>query len=281
MTTTQLNVAPVTGAIGAEIHGIDLSEPLSQFEIDAVRRALLEHLVVFFRDQHLTPDSLKTFGSRFGELDIHPLTRSMDGHPEIIEVIKEPEETINWGDDWHTDLTALPEPPLGSILYALEIPPYSGDTHFLNMYLAYETLSAAMRHFVDGLTVHHVQNLSTYRGFKSMRNFDDARASQAVHPLVRTHPETGKRALFLSRPADARIVELSEAESAALIDYLHEHASNLDLSCRFRWRAGSVAMWDNRCTRHRVTADYFYAQRGFAPARRHMQRVTIRGDRPV
>src|SRR5262249_44811714 len=152
-----------------------------------VRHAFLDHLVVFFRDQVLTPEQQKAFTRRFGPLHIHPTTVAMKEHPEIIEVIKEPEETINWGDEWHTDLTALPEPPMGSTLYAREIPPYSGDTMFANMYLAYDALSPVMKGIVDGLTCIHVQDLGGYSKQRSMGVIPGA-ASQAEHPIVRTHP---------------------------------------------------------------------------------------------
>jgi taurine dioxygenase len=179
-------------------------------------------------------------------------------------------------------LTALAAPPLGSILYGKEIPPFSGDTQFLNMYLAYETLSAPLRNFLDGLTCIHDQDVEAYgeARFKAMRNMQGASASRALHPLVRTHPETKRKALFLSRPARTTIKDLTGKESATLLAFLDEHASNPDFACRFRWRPHSVAFWDNRCTRHRVTADYFYGQRGFAPHRRHMYRVTVQGDVP-
>jgi taurine dioxygenase len=277
-----LRIEPVTGAIGAEISGIDLSDDLSDAMIGDLRRALLDHLVIFFRDQAITPEQHKAFGRRFGELHIHPITAPMAGHPEIIEVIKEPDETINWGDNWHTDLTALAAPPMGSILYAKEVPPFSGDTQFGNMYLAYETLSPSLRRFVSGLTCLHSQKAASYQsGFKAMANREEASESSAEHPLVRTHPETGKKALFLPWPGWGRIVELSPAESEAMLKLLREHADNPDFACRFRWRKHSLAFWDNRCTRHRATADYFYAQRGFPPHRRHLHRVSIQGDRPV
>ncbi len=146
-----IQVEPVSGALGAEVRGVDLAKDLSAEVVADVQRALMDHLVIFFRDQIMTPEQQKAFGRRFGELHIHPITEPMKGHPEIIEVIKEADELGNWGDEWHTDLTALPEPPLGSILYAKEVPPFSGDTQFSNMYLAYETLSSDFRRFLDGL----------------------------------------------------------------------------------------------------------------------------------
>jgi taurine dioxygenase len=275
-----IQVEPVSGALGAEVRGVDLAKDLSAEVVADLNRALMDHLVIFFRDQVMTPEQQKAFARRFGELHIHPITEPMKGHPEIIEVIKEADELGNWGDEWHTDLTALREPPMGSILYAKEVPPFSGDTQFSNMYLAYETLSSDLRHFLDGRVCHHRQNLSGYSGYKSMAN-KSSTPSDAEHPLVRTHPVTGKKALFLARPGAGLIKGLSPAESEAIFALLYRHAENPDFACRFRWKKNSVAFWDNRCTRHRVTADYFYAQRGFEPHRRHMHRVTVQGDRPA
>jgi taurine dioxygenase len=276
----RIQVEPVTGALGAEIRGIDLSQHLSDEVVADVHAALMDHLVLFFRDQTMTPEQHKAFGRRFGELHIHPITVPMTGHPEIIEVIKEADETGNWGDEWHTDLTALPEPPMGSILYAKEVPPFSGDTQFANMYLAYETLSPTMRAFLDPLVCRHVQNIAGYSGYRSMANMA-TQPSQAAHKIVRTHPVTGRKALFLPRPGAGFLEGLSPAENDAVFRLLYEHAQNPDFACRFRWKKNSVAFWDNRCTRHRVTADYFYEKRGFEPHRRHMHRVTIQGDRPI
>jgi taurine dioxygenase len=203
----------------------------------------------------------------------------MKGHPEVIEIIKEPEETHNWGDNWHTDLTGLAEPPMGSILYAKEVPPFGGDTQWSNMYLAYETLSDTMKQQIGGLRVVHASDNSTYQQFMGMTALAGP-SHESEHPLVRTHPVTGKKSLFLARKKIREIRGMKPQESAALLSFLCDHAENPDFACRFRWRVGSVAFWDNRCTQHRVTADYFYAERGFAPHRRHMQRVTIKGDRP-
>jgi taurine dioxygenase len=275
-----IEVTPLTGALGGEVQGVDLAKDLSAEVVADLRKALMDHLVIFFRDQIITPEQHKAFARRFGELHIHPITVPMKDHPEIIEVIKEADELGNWGDEWHTDLTALPEPPLGSILYAKEVPPFSGDTQFSSMYLAYETLSADFRRFLDGLVCHHVQNLSGYSGYKSMANMS-SKGAQSEHRLVRTHPDTGKKALFLPRPGAGVLKGLSRAESDAIFELLYRHSENPDFACRFRWKKNSVAFWDNRCTRHRVTADYFYAQRGFEPHRRHMHRVTIQGDRPI
>jgi taurine dioxygenase len=276
---SKFRIEPLTGALGAEIHGVSLGRPLDSDEFAGIQQALLDHLVIFFRDQELTPEQQTSFARRFGELDIHQYTAAMEGHPEVIEIIKEPEETHNWGDNWHTDLTGLPEPPMGSILYAKEVPPFGGDTQWSNMYLAYEKLSDTMKRQIGGLRVVHASDSSTYQQFKGMTALAGL-SHESEHPLVRTHPVTGKKSLFLARKKMREIRGMKPKESAALLSFLCDHAENPDFACRFRWRVGSVAFWDNRCTQHRVTADYFCAERGFAPHRRHMQRVTIKGDRP-
>ena len=276
----RIEVHPVTGALGAEIAGVDLSGTLDNETFSEIYDAFLDHLVLFFHNQELTPGQHKAFARRFGDLHVHPLTRSMPGHPEIVEVVKEPGERHNWGDGWHTDLPFLEEPPLGSVLYARDVPPFSGDTHFANMYLAYETLSDTMRGLLDGLKCVFKGGVANYSRFQGMTAIEDAGDFVAAHPVVRTHPVTGRKALYLHRKNCHSLEGMSPKESAAILDFLHGHAENPDFSCRFHWRVNSIAMWDNRCTLHRVSADYFYSERDFSPGRRHLQRVTLKGDRP-
>ena len=280
MNDGQISVNPISGALGAEISGVDLSQPLDNKTFSDIYQAFLDHLVIFFRDQVITQDQQKAFSQRFGKLHIHPLTEGMEGHPEVIEIIKEPEERHNWGDRWHIDLTGLERPTLGSVLYAKEIPEYCGDTQWANMYLAYETLSDGMKKLIDGLVCVNTGGADGYKNFKGMQHID-APPMRAEHPLVRTHPGTGKRSLFLSRKAAKHFKDMTPEESAPLLDYLYEHLINPDFACRFHWRNNSIAMWDNRCTQHRVQADYFYEERGFEPVRRRLHRVSIEGDRPV
>ena len=276
----RIDVQPVTDALGADILDIDLAARLDNETVSEFHDAFLDHLVLFFRDQQLTPDQLKDFARHFGDLHVHPLTEGMAGHPEVVEVIKEPDEHYNWGDGWHTDLLILEEPPLGSVLYAREVPPFSGDTHFANMYLAYETLSDTMQGLLEGLHCVYAGGVANYSRFQGMTAIADAGDFSAAHPIVRTHPVTGKKALYLDRKNGKFIEGMSAKESLAILEFLYDHAQNPDFSCRFRWRADSIAMWDNRCTQHRVSGDYFYAERGFRPGRRHLQRVTMKGDRP-
>ena len=276
----RIRVEPVTGALGAEIRDVDLADGLDNETISEICDAFLDHLVLFFRDQQLTPEQHKDFGRRFGALHVHPLTEGMPGHPEIVEVIKEADELHNWGDGWHTDLPFLAEPPMGSILYARDVPPFSGDTHFANMYLAYETLSDTMKDLIGDLKCNFHGNVANYSRFAGMTAIGNVGEFSATHPIVRTHPVTGRRALYLQRKTGRSIRGMSARESAAVLEFLWGHAENPDFSCRFRWRANSIAMWDNRCTQHRVSADYFCNERGFPPARRHLHRVTVAGDRP-
>jgi len=276
----RIRVEPVTGALGAEILDVDLAEKLDSETFSEIHDAFLDHLVLFFRDQHLTPEQHKDFAGRFGALHVHPLTEGMPDHPEIVEVVKEADELHNWGDGWHTDLPFLAEPPMGSVLYARDVPPFSGDTHFANMYLAYETLSDTMKGLLEGLKCVFSGNLGNYNRFAGMTAIGNVGEFSAAHPIVRTHPVTGRKALYLVRKVSKSIEGMSATESAAMLEFLCGHAENPDFSCRFRWRANSIAMWDNRCAQHRVSADYFYAERSFPPTRRCLHRVTIAGDRP-
>ena len=276
----RIDVQPVTGALGAEIFDVSLADELDNETFSEIYDAFLDHLVLFFRDQHLTPDRHKDFARRFGDLHVHPLTESMPDHPGIVEVVKEEDELHNWGDGWHTDLPFLEEPPKGSMLYAREVPPFSGDTHFANMYLAYETLSETMKNLLEGLRCVFKGGVANYSRFKGMTAIEEAGDFVAAHPIVRTHPVTGKKALYLHRKNGKSIEGMSAKESAAILDFLYDHAQNPDFSCRFHWRTNSVAMWDNRCVQHRVSADYFNSERGFRPGRRHLHRVTMKGDRP-
>ena len=277
---SRIDVEPVTGALGADISNVDLARELDNETFSEIYDAFLDHLVLFFRDQHLTPDQHKDFARHFGDLHVHPLAEGMAGHPEILEVIKEQDEHHNWGDGWHTDLPILEEPPLGSVLYAREVPPFSGDTHFANMYLAYETLSDTMKDLLEGLHCVYEGGLANYGRFQGMTAIADAGDFVAAHPIVRTHPVTARKALYLHRKIGTSIAGMSAKESLAILKFLYDHAQNPDFSCRFHWRTDSIAMWDNRCAQHRVSGDYFYSERGFSPGRRHLQRVTMKGDRP-
>ncbi len=284
MTQGTIAVTPLTSALGAEIEGIDLSRPLANRTAETVHRAFLDHQVIFFRRQDITPDQLKDFARRFGPLNIHPYIEALDGHPEILEVLKDTGDTRNFGGLWHTDLTFLEEPPLGSMLYAKEVPEAGGDTLWANKYLAYERLSDGMRDLLDGLTgvhsgatVYGPREVTGDRAAGTTMKLDQTEAAlgEVEHPVVRTHPETGRKCLFLGgREYLRRFKDMTEEESAPLIGYLNDFAVRPEFTCRFRWAPGSFAFWDNRCTQH-------YALNDYHGARRLMHRVTIDGDRPV
>lgn len=273
-------IAPISGSCGAEIYGIDLRRDLDEKTVSVIRQALLDYLVVFFRDQTLSPDDQIAFGRRFGELLVDRFTEPLDGYPEMIELIKEPEETVNFGRIWHSDSTYESEPPLGSILYALEVPPFGGDTLWANQYLAYETLSDGMKKLLERLRAVHSGHFGygtspqriKYKSIKLIdRNYETA--EEMVHPVVRTHPETGRKALYVNEGYTKHFDGMTIEESRPILEYLKWHCVRPEFTCRFRWTKGAIAFWDNRAAQHLPINDYT----GF---RRHMRRITIRGDRP-
>ena len=275
-----IQVAPVSGTLGAEVTGVDLATDLDDGAIAELRAALVEHHVLFFRDQDLSPARQVAFGRRFGELDSHPFVEGMDDHPEVIEVITEPDDKVNFGGGWHTDVTFLEEPDLGSILYAVEVPSFGGDTLFADQHAAYDSLSATMKGLLDGLVGLHSAGPQYAPGgystqSRSMRTKNAEGADRIVeHPLVRTHPESGRKGLYVNRAFTIAISGMRRNESAALLGFLFDLAVSEPFTCRFRWQAGSVAMWDNRSVQH-------YALHDYKGARRQMRRITIKGDRPV
>ncbi len=242
-----------------------------------IRRALLEHLVIFFRDQPLTPDELVRLARRFGRLDRYPFVEGLPDHPEIVEVVKREDERVNFGGVWHSDTTYLAEPPLGSLLLAKELPEVGGDTAFANMYLAFESLSPAMQSMLDGLvgvnTSAKPDAALTREEAKRDRPGQRSEPLTAEHPVVRTHPETGRKALFVNRGHTLRFKGFTEAESRPVLDFLFEHLMRPEHTCRFRWRPDSLAFWDNRAAQH-------YALNDYHGSRRVMHRVTLAGDVP-
>jgi len=280
--TRRIAVEPIAGALGAEISGVDLAQ-LDDETFAEIHAAWLRHRVIFFRDQNLRPEDQIAFGRRFGDLVVHPFVRPLDGYPEIIPIIKEPGDRANFGGGWHTDVTFLEKPAMASLLYALETPEVGGDTLWANQTLAYETLSDGLKRTLDGLVAIHSAGPQYGRESESSRNrdkrssmetavTDDAEAT-VEHPVVRTHPETGLKGLFVNPGFTLKFKGWKTRESKPLLEYLYRHSVREDFTCRFRWRPGSVALWDNRCTQHFALNDY-------PGRRREMHRVTIEGDRP-
>ena len=279
-TATRLSVRRISGALGAVVSGVDLGADLSAETITEIRRALVEHHVLFFRDQNLTPEQQIAFGKRFGELDTHPFVMANPDHPDLIDVITEPDDVFNFGGGWHTDVTFLSEPDLGSILYAVEVPEAGGDTLFANQHAAYDALSDTMKELLEPLSAYHSAGPQYAEGAlstqtKSIETTNAELASETVsHPVVRTHPESGRKGLYVNGAFTVGIAGLHKDESRALLRFLFGHAVKERFTCRFSWEPGSLAMWDNRSVQH-------YALHDFAGQRRHMRRITIKGDRPV
>ena len=283
MTDASIRVEPAAGALGAQIHGVNLSLPLSGETFGEIRDALHEHLVIFFRDQDLTTEQHHAFARRFGELMPHPYVHGLDGYPEIIEIVKEPDETRNWGGYWHADLTFKEQPPAGAVLYGRELPKVGGDTMFANMYLAYETLSEGMREMLDGLSAKHASGdpKSYSSRFRSMHERRGNDAEESVHPVVRTHPVTGRRALFVNRLFTHSFEDMTPEESEPVLAYLYDYSILPEFTFRFRWSPGSVLIWDNRVVLHNALNDDFSAARNGSGFRRVLHRATLAGERPM
>ncbi|MGN6497254.1 MAG: TauD/TfdA dioxygenase family protein [Tsuneonella sp.] len=267
-----LSIHPLTPAIGAEILDIDLGAEDIAERIPAIRAALLEFGVIFFRDQHLTPEQHIAFARHFGDLEIHPATPKDQPNPEILRIAHGP-ESKGQENAWHSDVTWREKPSLGSILRAVEVPEVGGDTLFANMHVAYERLSPQMTRLCEGLTaVHDIARVFARRLGKRPEELHEQYPPMR-HPVIRTHPESGKPAIYVNTAFTSHIEGLSEKESRWLLDHLFATAADPEIQCRFRWRPGSIAFWDNRLCQHFAASDYF-------PARRVMERVTIAGDRP-
>jgi taurine dioxygenase len=275
--TARFAVEPIAGALGAEISGLDLAQPLTDDTILALRRAWLDHLVVFVRDQNLSPAQFLALGRRFGEVIEYPFVKGLPDYPEIIPVLKLEHEHVNFGGVWHSDTAYLDVPPMASMLLAREIPPHGGDTLFANMYLAYETLSDGLKAMLEGLAAINSSAKADASRTREDRMKDSAREVKkdyvAAHPVVRRHPETGRRALYVNVAHTVRFDGMTEEESAPLLEYLFRHQTRPEFTCRFRWRPGSLAFWDNRCAQHNAINDY-------AGHRRLLHRITLAGDTP-
>lgn len=270
-----IEVRRVSGALGAEIGGVDLSQPVADATIAAIRAALVEHQVIFFRGQTLTPEQQLAFGRRFGPLNIHPYVQGMAEHPEVMEIIKEPSDRINFGGGWHSDMSFLEAPSIGSILYAVQTPDFGGDTLFASQVAAFEALSPGLKATLEGLNaVHSAGKEYSSTGASAQKRGSmvvaeaEGVAGEYIHPMVKVHPESGRKALYVNPAFTMRIEGWSRRESKALLDYLFEHSRYEAFTCRFRWEPGSVAFWDNRSVWHFALNDY-------PGQRRHMRRVTV------
>jgi taurine dioxygenase len=275
---TRLEIKPITGALGAEIHGVDLDTELDDDTIATIRKAFLDHLVIFFRDQKLAPERFLALARRFGTPVEYPFVKGIEGYPEIIKVAKLEGEKVNFGGIWHSDTTYLEVPPMGTMLLAREVPPVGGDTLFANMYLAYEMLSDGMKALLAPLRAVNSSAKADATKTREDRIKSDPTAHSrqdyiAEHPVVRTHPETGRKALYVNVAHTVRFSGMSEAESAPILDYLFRHQVRPEFTCRFSWRVGSLAFWDNRAAQHNPVNDYH----GY---RRVMHRITLAGDCP-
>ncbi|AHE53407.1 TauD/TfdA dioxygenase family protein [Sphingomonas sanxanigenens] len=264
-----IDVRPMTKRIGAEIFGVDLSEPLGNQAFSEIHDALMKHQVVFFRDQTLTHDAHKTFGRAFGDLHIHSGVAGLEEHPEVVVIHADETSKFVAGEKWHSDLSCDPEPPMGSILYMHTLPDHGGDTLFASMYAAYDALSPAMKAFLDPLTAVHDGD----HVYKAIFPDSTKKYNISSHPVIRTHPVTGRKLLFVNSSYTTRINELGKDESDAVLQFLFKHINNANFQVRFRWQKNSVAFWDNRCTQHFAVWDYF-------PDTRSGFRVTVAGDKP-
>jgi len=282
MSYQHIEARPLSGAVGAEVFGVDLCANLDDAVVAEIRAAFQENLVIFFRDQDISDDDLARFGRNFGELAALPPHRQFPGKfPELLVIDKKPEDKMNFGWEWHTDTSHLEVPTLGSVLVAKQVPPVGGDTLFANQYLAYESLSDGMKALLDGMRAVH----SNGRILRTLaeeqlpaRGTEAASAAWAemstTHPIVRTHPETGRKALYVNIMHTERLENMTVEESQPLLQFLYEHSTRPELTCRFRWREGSIAFWDNRCCQHLALNDYH-------GHRRLMHRVQVKGTRPA
>jgi taurine dioxygenase len=275
-----MKITKISGALGAELSGVDLQTTLSLEEIAAIRAAYLEHQVIFLKDQNLSPSQFLRFSQCMGTPIEYPFVKGLEGFPHIIEVKKLEHEKVNFGGIWHSDTTYLDVPPMGSMLLSKEIPPYGGDTMFANQYMAYEALSDVMKRLLNGLLGISSSAKADVSKTREDRIKTDGKAEQgaskqyeAHHPIVRTHPETGRKALYVNIAHTSGIVGMTDAESMPILKFLFEHQVKPEFTCRFVWQPNVIAFWDNRCVQHNPINDYH----GF---RRVMHRITLQGTKP-
>jgi len=272
-----IEVVPIAGSIGAEIHNVDVGQDLDEATVGDIRKALLEHCVIFFRNQRLDAERHKAFTRRFGRIFIHPNYRGLQADAEIIAITREPGDKKIVGEEWHADTTMMREPPMGAILYAIEVPPYGGDTLFANQYQAYEALSDGMKKMLASVRAVHSDRKvagpnANKNAFRATKVREDAhwRETVSTHPVVVTHPETERKLLYVNASYTMGFADMTEEESRPLLDYLLQHGHRPEFTCRFRWQPGSIAFWDNRACKHLAIHDA-------GPFRRVMRRTQIAG----
>jgi taurine dioxygenase len=279
-----LDVQKIAGSLGAEVRGVDLSKDVSEEVLAEIRMALLDNLVIAIRDQTITPDQQLAFARRWGEIHLHPFMQGMEDYPEILKIVKRPTDKKNFGGSWHTDQMFSPSPAMGTMLYALEVPSAGGDTLFTNQYLAYESLSDEMKKIAGQLrTVCVGDNFKAANGLSRKERYDRQMSEMkvkdpgdvittSVHPLVRTHPETGRKSIYIGGHVQ-NFDGMTDEESQPLMDFFMKQSIRPEHTCRVRWETGTLTFWDNRCTQHFAINDY--------PAEtRIMHRITVRGDQP-
>ena len=274
-----IEVRRVAGALGAEVHGVDLSRLPGKDVIAEIRRAYLEHLVIFFRGQDLSLEAYMAFARAMGTPVEYPFVKGLPDFPQVIEVKKLEHEKSNFGGVWHSDTAYLDQPPMGSMLLAREVPPFGGDTLFANQTIAWESLSAGLKAVLVGLKAVNTSAKADVSKTREDRLQTDGRADarksyETEHPVARTHPETGRKALYVNTAHTSRFSGMTEEESAPLLGYLFQHQVKPEFTCRFVWQPGSLAFWDNRCAQHNPVNDYH----GY---RRIMHRITLAGDTPA
>lgn len=275
-----MNIRPLTTAIGAEIDGVDLSAPLDDSLANKIMQAFRQHLVLFFRDQSLQPEDIVRFARQFGPVGAYPFAEPLPDHPEVIAIIKEPEQKTVFGGIWHTDSTYLEQPSAASVLYSLDVPEVGGDTLFSNMYLAWDNLDTSLQEHIKTKVARHSSDKNRAKlradhlqGGQMQARQDVPPVHEAWHPMVRKHPLTQKPSLYISPAHTTGIRGMQDAESTSVLEELFQHALSDDFKCRFRWTPGTLAIWDNRCTLHYPVNDYH-------GVRRVMHRVTVDGERP-
>ena len=274
-----MEIKLLSGALGAEIKGIDLKNT-SDENIKKINDLLLEHKVIFFRDQIINADEHKALAEKFGPLETHAYVKGLNDHPEIVRIIKGPNEKHQWGETWHTDVSYNVKPTKVIILRSIKIPPVGGDTMFSNMEIAYETLDEEIKNKIEGKKAIHsslgaAAFVDKYKEMEGNGNLDEY---SNEHPIVRTHPETKKKILYVNSMYTKRIIDMNKKESDEILKKIFEHQERLDFTCRFKWTENAVAIWDNRSTQHQGLTDFFPG-RGLGHER-IMDRIAIQGDNP-